>query len=158
MFILTCKRAICYWLKLLTLQKHRYVYKCYNMLKSLDSVGHTYWVTHLRKNLMSNGFSYVWNAQYVVNEKSFLSEYVQKLKDQYIQIWTSKCLNSPKLISYSKYKTSFESESYVNYLLLRKYRNVYSCLRCSAHSIEIELGRYQNVNRNGRMVHIVKQL
>jgi hypothetical protein len=56
------------------------------MLKSLDSVGHTNWVTHLRKNIMSNGFSYVWTAQYVVNEKSFLSEYVQRFKDQYIQI------------------------------------------------------------------------
>jgi hypothetical protein len=73
---------------------------------------------------MSNGFAYVWNARPEENDKSFVSEYVQRFKDQYIQIWTSKCLKSLKLISYSGYKTNFESKSYVYYLFNRTISNM----------------------------------
>jgi len=29
MYILSCKRMVCYWLKILKMPKYRYVYKCY---------------------------------------------------------------------------------------------------------------------------------
>jgi len=34
---------------------------------------------------MANGFGYIWMTQNVTNEACFLSEYVQRLKDQYVQ-------------------------------------------------------------------------
>ena len=96
------------------------------MLKSLDSVGYVNWVTHLRTHLSSNSFGYVWEAQGTSNEKCFMSEYVQRLKDQYIQTWMSNCINSAKLQLYAGYKLNFETEPYVNYLCIRKFRNVYT--------------------------------
>ena len=55
-----------------------------------------------------------------------MSEYVQRLKDQYIQTWMSNCINSAKLQLYAGYKLNLETEPYVNYLCIRKFRNVYA--------------------------------
>ena len=49
-----------------------------------------------------------------LNHKLFLLEYVQRLKDQYIQLWKSKCIESSKLFHYSNYKLIYDVASYVN--------------------------------------------
>jgi len=45
-------------------------------------------------------------TQHVTNEACFSSEYVQRLKDQYVQLWTSSCMNSSKLTTYFGFKNS----------------------------------------------------
>ena len=67
----------------------RYVKKCYNMLKVLDDYGQTNWVSHVKKLLQSNGYGYIWTNQSVNNQRSFVSAFSQRLKDQFIQTWHS---------------------------------------------------------------------
>jgi len=65
--------------------KHRYLYKCDVVFKFLATIGYVNWVTHLREHVLANGFGYICISQNVTNEV-FLSEYVQRLKDQYVQL------------------------------------------------------------------------
>ena len=91
-----------------------------------------------------DGFGYIWISQNVTNEV-FLSEYVQRPKDQYVQLLTSSCMNTSKLTPYVGLKTQFVTEPYVIYLIVRTYRNVYAIFRSSAHCLATEQGRYTNI-------------
>lgn len=71
----------------------------YKMFVNFDNLVYREWVVDLRLNVHQNGFGYTWETQEAVNHKSFLLEYVQKLKVQYIQVRKSKCSNSGKLHS-----------------------------------------------------------
>jgi hypothetical protein len=83
--LLTYKCGVYNKLKLFKLPKHRYVYTCYAMLKSLDFMGHINWIFYLRKipyvkekNLMSNFlffllfFHYVWNHNMLLMNNLFV--------------------------------------------------------------------------------------
>ena len=112
MYIYTAKKVIKYWLRILDMPEYRYVKKCYNMMKLYDGLGRQNWVTFLRKHLYENGFGYVWEAQGISNEKLFLTLYLQRLKDQYLQIWYSNCTDSSKLSTYSLIKQNLAFEPY----------------------------------------------
>ena len=75
----------------------KYVRLCYDMLKHYDRLGYKKWVTDLRHNLYNNGFGYVWEAQGVASSTLFVYEYIQRLKDQYVQNWRTKCSDNSKL-------------------------------------------------------------
>ena len=72
LYIYSSKKCVKYWLRILHLPDHRYVRKCYNMLRLLDSNGKVNWVTRIRMLLSSNGFGYIWENQGVDNESIFL--------------------------------------------------------------------------------------
>ena len=78
--IVTMKRCMKYWLRILTLPEDRYVKLCYNMLLLHDSHGYENWAPYVRKNLYSNVFGYVLQAQKVENETLFLSEYSSRMQ------------------------------------------------------------------------------
>ena len=62
------KRSVTYWLKILKLHDHRYVRKCYNMMRHYDQMGYSNWVSHIRKLLYTNGFGYLWEQQEVPHD------------------------------------------------------------------------------------------
>lgn len=66
------KRCIGYWLKIVNMQEHRYVKKCYLMLKCYDEAGDSNWASTIRKLLCTNGFGYVWENQGTENVNRFL--------------------------------------------------------------------------------------
>jgi hypothetical protein len=72
MYIISIKRCINYWLKIIKMPNNRLVKKCYLMMFNDDIQGHDNWVTSLRKNLQSHGFGYVWESQSVTSEKYFI--------------------------------------------------------------------------------------
>ena len=109
------------------------------------------WMSELRKILFENGFGYVWNNQGVLNEKSFLTIFERRLKDVYIQNWYETISNSSKLESYRQYKLSYTPARFLDVLKLRKFRYYFSSFRCSSHDLEIERGRYANIDRSNRM-------
>jgi len=67
------------------------------MLVCYDRSGCHNWATDVRVNLYSNGFGYVWEAQYVDNEHLFLTQYLQCIKDQYVQHWHASCSRNKKM-------------------------------------------------------------
>ena len=150
MFINTSKRCIKYWLRILQLPAHRYVRACYEMLKHFDQLGHINWVTHLRIHLFSNGFGYVWQMQGVSNETIFLNQYIQRVKDQYIQTWRLNCEESRKLNYYKIFKMNFSLESYITKIDVNKFRACLARFRSSSHSLMIEKGRHLNIDKHFR--------
>ena len=158
MIISFTKSCIKYWLRSLHLPGSRYVRKCYEMLRMLDTSGKINWVTKVRQTLYKNGFGYIWENQGVRNEDLFLSEFTQRMKDQYLQTWSNICQTSPKLITYVQFKTKFDFEPYLNLLTLRKFRFALTSFRCSSHELMIEKGRYYGIERDQRFCPICKSV
>ena len=67
------------------------------MLVFYGNHGYVNWAIYNRKNLYSNGFGYIWEAQNVDNEALILSKYLLRIKYQYLQTWTDLCNNNNKL-------------------------------------------------------------
>ena len=126
-----------YSLKILKMQDHRYVRKCYIMMKQYDQLGCTNWVSHIRSLLYANGFGYLWEQQEVPREKVFLSLFKQRLIDQYFQCWFSDINLSSKLCSYSSFKFSYSHESYLDAVKVRKFRRAIASLRTSSRKLEV---------------------
>ena len=80
MKIFAMKRCMKFWLRILKLRKERYVKLCYNTPVFFDNHGYVTWATYIRKQLYSNWFGYVWEAQNVDSEALFLSKYLLRKK------------------------------------------------------------------------------
>ena len=154
MYMLAAKRCLKYWLRLLKMSGHRYVKICYDMLVHYDNIGYNNWVSDIRVHLYQNGFGYIWERREDFNHKLFLLEYVQRLKDHYIQLWKSKCIESSKLFHYSNYKLTYGVASYVNIVDLDTFRRCLTSFRGSSHELMIEQGYLKSIV----LVHIVEEV
>jgi len=65
-------------------------------------------------------------------------------------------MNSSKLTTYIGFKTQYVTESYVNYLLVRKYRNVYEDSDPQPIVWQLNEVDIQILLKNHVFVHIVK--
>ena len=74
-----------------------------------------------------------------------------KLISRFKLFWINKLSNNKKLESYTKYKSNFILEPYLFLIKNRDYRKQLTRLRISAHSLEIEQGRYKNKTREERL-------
>ena len=102
--------------------------------------------------MQSNGFGNVWESQGVGNKIYFINTFINRLKDQYLQDWTGAVNSSSKLNTYyNKFKLSFSYEKYLDVLNIRKFRYIYASFRSSSHDLEIEKGRYMNIERCQRL-------
>lgn len=77
-------------------------------------------------------------------------QYVQRLKDQYIQDWKGRCENNTKLKYYAKFKTTCEVEKYINLIDIGKFRKCLAPFRSSSHSFMVERGRPFGIARDFR--------
>lgn len=124
------------------------------MMKILDEAGQSNWATSVKNILQQNGFGYVWLQQGVLNVNRFISSITQRLRDQYVQEWSMIISDSSKLETYTQYKVNFTHELYLSCVTVRKFRNALAKLRSSSHDLEIEKGRYTNVQREDRKCRI----
>ena len=70
-----------------------------------------------------------------------------ELKKQYEDFWKINIKRSPKLDTYSSFKSSFCAESYLFTTKNENKRKNLTRLRISAHTLEIERGRYNKLKR-----------
>ena len=70
----------------------------------------------------------------------------QSLRLQLLNMWQEYLNASPKLEFYKTVKHTFQQEYYLT-IPIFKYRSALTKLRISAHSLEIERGRYANINK-----------
>ena len=150
MYISAAKRCIKYWIRLLQMPNYRYLKMCYDMMLYYDNLGYKNWVTQVRINLFTNGFGYIWEMQRVDNPKLFLLNYVNRLKDQYVQNWSNECQARNKLFYYHKYKHTFCKELYVSVIDIAKFRSCLANFRSSSHCLSIEIGRHHNIEKEYR--------
>ena len=71
------------------------------------------------------------------------------LQHQYVDKWKDEIQTKPKLRTYKLFKTTFFIEPYL-YLYNKQHRQALARFRMSAHSLEIEKGRWHRVLINGR--------
>jgi len=113
------------------------------MLYSLDQNGRATWVTCVRKLLSKYGYQHVWDAQGVENFSVFLREFSDTVADTYVTEWEQTLAESSKLVLFRQLKLGFVREDYLYNVTLKKYRASLAKLRCSAHELRIEKGRYK---------------
>lgn len=80
-----------------------------------------------------------------------------RIRDQFVQDWRD-CINSmPKLDYYCRYKTEYCFEPYLDIIRNDQLRKLLTCMRLSSHCLEIEIGRYNNVDRQNRVCKLCSQ-
>ena len=107
------------------------------------------WANKIKVALDNLGLNYIWQ----VNDKaiSYLPVIKQRLYDQYIQHWNASIQTMHKLEYYSRYKNTFNYESYLDTLDRDSLRISLSQFRLCSHKLEIEFGRFSNIARALRL-------
>jgi hypothetical protein len=143
-----------YWCRIQNLNGNSAVKHIYNMIVSDLDRNITYngsnWAFQIKTMLDNLGMSDIWRNQ--GNQEYILNAIKQRIFDQYTQFWYSEINNSQRLLTYSRFKHSFELESYLdNYSIDKKFKIALTRFRLSSHNLEIERGRYNNVIRSERI-------
>ena len=124
---------------------------CYSMLYRQEELGRVNWASHIKAKLFSLGFGMVWILQDVGNVVVFLSEVKQRLIDIAAQEWNSDLHESSKLKTLREFKSLLEPELYLECIKITIFRTALAKLRCSAHRLEIEIGRHTNIDPEQRV-------
>ena len=104
------------------------------------------WIGSIRNILIECGLPYIWTSQEVISINWFKSFVKQKLKDLFINEWTSKVNESTH---YKLFKTTFKFETYFKKLpdkeskLLLKFRT-------RNHRLPVEVGRWNKIELRER--------
>jgi hypothetical protein len=85
----------------------------------------------------------------------------RRLRDQFIPHWHTTINNLPKLSYYTKFKTIFEPEEYLNKIKSDTLVKLFASFRLSSHNLAIETGRYRSIDRQNRLcehctMHVVE--
>jgi len=123
LYVNSSVRCIKYWLKILKMDASRLPHQAYTMLVNLDNRGKSCWASLVKNTLFSMGFGYAWFNQGVGCERSFVSLFKQRLKDNYMQEWSSSIMEKDIFSTYRLFKTQFESEKYFDFIDLRCFRD-----------------------------------
>jgi hypothetical protein len=142
-----------YWIRILTLNRQSLLFKTYLMLKQDADNNYTYsqlnWAYQIKNILDTCGLSYSWHNQFnmLINYNTIK----QRIIDIYCQTWYTSINNSTRLDTYCIFKHDFIYEPYLDFIKEKKYRVALSQFRTSSHRLEIETGRYQNIDRKDRI-------
>jgi hypothetical protein len=101
--------------------------------------------------LFRYGFGWAWENQGVPDEHVFLKMFSKTVKDCELQLWVSEIQNMPKLRTYSLFKETKDQELYLSLCIPRRLRIVLARFRTGCHSLEIEVGRHNNLNTEDRL-------
>jgi len=73
-------------------------------------------------------------------------QYLQCIKNQYIQHWHARCIRNNKLEHYVNYKSVFQTEKYITYINIDKFRWGLAKFQCFCLCSMIEAGFYYNID------------
>ncbi|MEW8544973.1 MAG: reverse transcriptase family protein [Candidatus Thiodiazotropha sp.] len=144
-------RCIKYWIKLTRMNVNRFPNKCYGMLRNLDENGRITWASKVRELLFRYGFGYVWVVEDVGNVNLFMKTFKQRLIDCSSQDWCSKITASGKSRHYKFIMPAMQVANYIQYDIPIKFRIALSKLKCSVHSLNVEVGRHSNIPYEQRL-------
>jgi hypothetical protein len=143
--------VIKYWVRLLQMGNDKLPKACYSMLLSQDEHGRLNWSSKVKHLLFSLGFGAAWISQDIGNAVIFLNQVKQRILDIDMQVWNSNLKDLSKLKTYTEFKTLLEPELYLYCVEVPKFKRALSRLRCSAHNLEIEVGRHNSIDPELRL-------
>jgi hypothetical protein len=126
----------------------------YTQVEYATRLPKTSWIGNLKKCLNYSGLGDVWNS--VLNmhvTKINVSQFTQRLKDNYQQDWHGKLYDDSrktqsqknKLRLYRQFKSNFKFEDYLSMSLPIVDRIHLTRFRISNHKLQIEFGRYSGI-------------
>ena len=139
------------WLKILHSKPEKYIYIIYKTLYQDVEVNHNRknWCSFLRDTLFNLGFVDAWMSQTVRDSKFLLLLIKQRIKDQFLQGWRGRLVNSNRSTFYrSTCISDFCLQPYLDILHGVKFRKTLSCLRVSSHRLCVETGRSNKTNNS----------
>ena len=149
--------VIRFWLHIITLDHDRFVFKCYEFQLRKVSRNENCWAQQVKQLLFSTGFGYIWLQQFVYNKQLFLEEFKLRLCD----IEKQKCIQRFSLYSklrlFSLYKKDICLSYHITNIINVKHRRLLTKLRLGILELEIEKGRWENIERNKRTCKICNQ-
>ena len=95
------------------------------------------------------GFGYLTRG--VQSNIPHFSALKSRLRDQFMQDWSSYINNSSKLSYYCNFKEEFKFENYLTSIQNDHLRKHLTSIRLSSHPLEIETGRKNGIDRNNRL-------
>lgn len=142
--ILRKERILKYWSKIIN-NPGSLVHKAFIHQRETNDI----WVNNVRVLLNNLGFTYLWDSVGPISI-SQMNNVIERLHDQYYQTWYSSLDNLPKLSTYRTFKHTIGMEKYLNSITNDNHRIALTRIRCSAHKLAIEEGRFRNIERNNR--------
>ena len=127
----------------------------YMYIELNDIVNRNRWSNCIKNNIDSLGYSHIFNN--VDCNKNYLPLLKRRMRDHFIQEWHTVIVSSPKLDYYAKFKEIFCYEDYLDKCRNEKFRKSFSRLRLSSHSLEIETGRFNGIDRMNRLCKLCNQ-
>ena len=139
-------RIISYWAKLNIDRTNDTAAIVYDAIYSLNEQGKikSKWLENVKTLICSNGYSNIWDNQSNFNLNWFTKSFKQKVKDQYLQTWNALVDQSSSALNYRTFKTTFEMNSYFQYLPNDKCR-ILTAFRTRNHRLPIETGRWTSI-------------
>ena len=133
------KQILKYFFRLRDLNENTIVKQAFILSEKLWKKGHK--SIHTYVDSMQNMYNF---NQNILRESKYKESFTKKLITYFIEIWRNNISNSRKLQLYSKIKSNYEPEQYLNAIKNEKLKKSLTKLRVSNHILMIEQGRYQN--------------
>ena len=149
-------RMLNYWFKILKTE-NCILKNCYedmfesNAFKPNDKLN---WGCKIRDILCKYGFNHVWLSQNVVNEYIFMLEFKQRVIDTFLNEAISFFEESPKCHFYKYIYDDHNLQFYLSRPVNYMFKPLISRYRLHAHSLNIETGRYYNIDRHARICNM----
>ena len=139
-----------YWLRIVNFDTSALIYECYTDNVILLQGQNKCWLNAVREILHATGFHQVWLDQNTQDKTHLAADVRKKLEEIYqeqwkLDLWDDSRGNDSqgnKLRTYRKFKEEYKIEPYLTRVKDTKTRKDITRLRISAHSLEIEKGRY----------------
>ena len=139
-------RIIRYWFKILS-DPYSLLYKVYR--QEVQDVNNNRnmkcWSAKVKMLLDELGFSNLWHEQSISHLQ--LELVVQRILDHFLQTFYSSVESTSKLEVLKKIDKQFKLEKYITSVDIDKHRVALARLRCSAHKLMVEEGRYRGIER-----------
>ena len=107
------------------------------------------WLINIRQELYSLGLNYIWNLSYV--DDSIYVIIKQRMLDNFKQLCYSKTKTTPKGLLYQHLLNEFKLQTYLRLPMEMRYIKEICKIRICAHKLNIESGRYRNIERSERI-------
>ena len=135
-------RMINYWCRMLNNDnKNNISFRTYNALLSDFVYGtHVYkWFNFVENIFHETRFTYVWLSQNIVNYGNVSNIILERLKDQYLQLWRDNIYHPGKGTDYRIFKEIINLEPYL-LLLNKNHRSIFTHYCTANHRLPIEVG------------------
>lgn len=146
-------RIISFWTKLIeSSEVNKLSSNVYSLLLHMHNSNtvRSPWIQHVKNLLCSLGFPVVWYSQSFLNSKWLIKAVQQKLKDVFIQNWSSKVFAGSESNIYRIFKQNFEQSTYIS-ILPTQMCKLFMAFRTRNHRLPVETGRWTGVSYRERL-------